>query len=96
MTDQFSIWVNPAIKYRLRSITSEENAFDQTYTNLSFNVGMRYYCYLDSMGQVFYEKNINLNNSLSFPININDLKKGVYYLFVRSREGVFSKKMVVQ
>jgi hypothetical protein len=43
VADQFSIWANPGIKYRLGSITSEENALDQTYVNLGFNVGMRYY-----------------------------------------------------
>lgn len=43
VTGQLSIWANPAIKYRLRSISSEESPIDQTYRNLGFNVGMRYY-----------------------------------------------------
>jgi hypothetical protein len=50
----------------------------------------------NSMGQIVFEKNIDLNNSLSFPINVNGIKKGVYYLSVHSEQGVFSKKMVVQ
>jgi hypothetical protein len=43
IADQFSIWANPAIRYRLRSITSNENPVDQRYLNLGFNVGLRYH-----------------------------------------------------
>ena len=49
----------------------------------------------NSMGQVIFEKNISLNNSLSVPININGMKKGVYYLSLHSAQGLFSKKIVV-
>jgi hypothetical protein len=50
----------------------------------------------NSMGQIIFEKNIDLNNSLSFPINIIGMKKGVYYLNVHSERGILSKKMVIQ
>lgn len=33
----------------------------------------------NSMGQIVFEKNIDLNNALSFQVNRNGLKKGVYY-----------------
>ena len=50
----------------------------------------------NSVGQVIYEENIDLHESLSFPIKINGLQKGIYYLGVHSSHGVFTKKMVVQ
>ena len=50
----------------------------------------------NSMGQVIFEQNIDLNNSLTFPININGMKEGVYFLNVNSEQGVFSKKVVIQ
>ena len=49
----------------------------------------------NSMGQIIFEKNIDLNHALSFPIQINGMKKGVYYLSVNTGQGIFSKKMVV-
>lgn len=50
----------------------------------------------NSMGQIVLEKNIDLNNSISFSININEMKKGIYYLSIKSGQGIFSKKIVVQ
>lgn len=50
----------------------------------------------NSMGQIIFEKKIDVHNTLTFPVNRNELKKGIYYLNVRSNQGLFSKKLVVQ
>lgn len=43
LTNSISIWANPAVKYRLGSVISEQNVVDQKYLNIAFNVGVRHH-----------------------------------------------------
>lgn len=43
LTNQFSFWLSPDIKYHLNSMTNDQNRLDQKYTNLGLRIGMRYH-----------------------------------------------------
>lgn len=50
----------------------------------------------NSMGQIIMERNMELKNDLTFPINLNKIEAGIYYLSVNAEHHIFSKKIVVQ
>ncbi len=43
VSNKFSIWASPSIKYRLASIASDENSLEQKYLNAGLNLGIRYH-----------------------------------------------------
>lgn len=43
ISDKFSLWASPDMRYRLSSISGAENVIDQRYFNLGLSVGVRYH-----------------------------------------------------
>ncbi|MFK8104066.1 MAG: hypothetical protein AB8G15_16150 [Saprospiraceae bacterium] len=43
LTNQFSLWASPEVRYKLNAVTSDRNALEQRYLNVGLGIGIRYH-----------------------------------------------------